>query len=346
MDNGTIGEKGKKKSLLQLFLLLKQHVLEFTRCSSLHGLRYIGEAQRPKIEKIEDFEKAKIICRNFIDFGIDITDYFPLGYEPDNSTTLEGMDDFLGRVGPLMGEMLDLCRWRRNTIDCADIFQPVITDNGLCYTANNLNAQQMFKVGTVQRQSYSLQHPNMTLWSYEDQKYKDTDEIDVYPQRALTSGSSGGLVLLISLMKEDTDRLCTPPIYDNFSSDDNGMEYCYCLPGCTEIKYDIEISQAVFKPYETLHALYAWSSALGIDNRTTNGNDTEDMVSSVAFYYKDNQFVTSHRSELYGPIDFLASCGGLLGLYLGFSFLSLVEIIYFFTMRLVSNVMAERRHSE
>ncbi|KAI8424535.1 hypothetical protein MSG28_002992 [Choristoneura fumiferana] len=38
------------------------------------------------------------------------------------------------------------------------------------------------------------------------------------------------------------------------------------------------------------------------------------------------------RSELFGLTDFLANCGGLLGLFLGFSFLSLIEIFYFCTL--------------
>lgn len=41
------------------------------------------------------------------------------------------------------------------------------------------------------------------------------------------------------------------------------------------------------------------------------------------------------RSELFGLTDFLANCGGLLGVFLGFSFLSLVEIFYFFTLRYI-----------
>lgn len=41
------------------------------------------------------------------------------------------------------------------------------------------------------------------------------------------------------------------------------------------------------------------------------------------------------RSEVYGYTDFLANCGGLLGLFLGFSILSIVEIIYFLTLRLL-----------
>ena len=35
--------------------------------------------------------------------------------------------------------------------------------------------------------------------------------------------------------------------------------------------------------------------------------------------------------------DLIANCGGLLGLYIGFSFLSLIELIYFFTVRMSCN---------
>jgi hypothetical protein len=40
---------------------------------------------------------------------------------------------------------------------------------------------------------------------------------------------------------------------------------------------------------------------------------------------------------------FAASCGGLLGLYLGFSLISVVEIIYFFTVRLFCNFWANKK---
>lgn len=55
-------------------------------------------------------------------------------------------------------------------------------------------------------------------------------------------------------------------------------------------------------------------------------------------FFKDNQFITSERNELFGPIDFVANLGGLLGLFIGFSLLSLVEIIYYLTLRLVANL--------
>lgn len=39
-------------------------------------------------------------------------------------------------------------------------------------------------------------------------------------------------------------------------------------------------------------------------------------------------------SKLYGTVDFLANCGGLLGLFVGVSVLSIVEVFYYFILRL------------
>jgi Amiloride-sensitive sodium channel len=53
----------------------------------------------------------------------------------------------------------------------------------------------------------------------------------------------------------------------------------------------------------------------------------------VNIYFSKNQFLTKQRRELHGNIDFLANCGGLLGLCLGMSVLSLLEIVYFCFIR-------------
>jgi Amiloride-sensitive sodium channel len=44
--------------------------------------------------------------------------------------------------------------------------------------------------------------------------------------------------------------------------------------------------------------------------------------------------MTQKRQERYGNIDFIANCGGLMGLCLGVSVLSFIEIVYFCTIRL------------
>lgn len=56
-------------------------------------------------------------------------------------------------------------------------------------------------------------------------------------------------------------------------------------------------------------------------------------MARLGVYYKESQFITSRRSELYGLTDFLANCGGLLGLCMGVSLLSLVELLYFCLVR-------------
>lgn len=67
----------------------------------------------------------------------------------------------------------------------------------------------------------------------------------------------------------------------------------------------------------------------------------------LSIFFKETQFITSKRSELYGLTDFLANCGGLLGLFMGVSILSLVEIIYYLTIRLFCNLKMrnERKRS-
>lgn len=53
--------------------------------------------------------------------------------------------------------------------------------------------------------------------------------------------------------------------------------------------------------------------------------------------------LTLKRSEFYGEAEFLANCGGFLGLFMGFSILSLVEMFYYSTIRNFCNYLMRRR---
>lgn len=64
----------------------------------------------------------------------------------------------------------------------------------------------------------------------------------------------------------------------------------------------------------------------------------------LAIFFRHNQFITSKRSELYGRTDFVANCGGLLGLFMGVSLLSFVEIIYHATLRLCCSLRKRVAH--
>ncbi|XP_015833908.2 pickpocket protein 28-like [Tribolium castaneum] len=108
------------------------------------------------------------------------------------------------------------------------------------------------------------------------------------------------------------------------------VDDCDCLPLCSDLNYNIETSQSDWD----------WQmvfTAIGMEPF----NDT--YISSLTIYFKSNDFITSVRNELYGPMDFVANFGGLLGLFTGFSILSLMEIIYFLTVRIFCNKILYRK---
>jgi hypothetical protein len=69
-------------------------------------------------------------------------------------------------------------------------------------------------------------------------------------------------------------------------------------------------------------------------------------MARLSLFFKEDQFITSKRSELYGRTDFLANCGGLLGLFMGVSLISILEIFYFCTIRLACNLRMQPQKLE
>lgn len=155
-----------------------------------------------------------------------------------------------------------------------------------------------------------------------------------------------------SMPRDNQTRICTQrevPCYDeaedslmanelkqslHSGSGENkiGITDCYCLPSCTSINYDAEISQA---DYNYIKVFNAYGSDL---------NEYPDMIlARLTIFFKEAQFITSKRSELYGLTDFMANCGGLLGLFMGVSILSLIEILYYITLRLACNLNYRRK---
>jgi amiloride-sensitive sodium channel len=104
-------------------------------------------------------------------------------------------------------------------------------------------------------------------------------------------------------------------------TDKNPLVDCDCLPSCTSIVYNAEISQS---GYQNKEAKFKHVTILDI-------------------YFKEKTFTSAERNELFSP-DFWANCGGLLGLFTGFSVLSIVELAYFLTLRLICNCKRYGKH--
>lgn len=60
---------------------------------------------------------------------------------------------------------------------------------------------------------------------------------------------------------------------------------------------------------------------------------SDDVNSKLYISFKQPHFLALNRVEAYTISDFMASCGGLLGLYMGISLLSIFKLIYYFTLR-------------
>ncbi|XP_055590909.1 pickpocket protein 28-like [Uranotaenia lowii] len=105
-------------------------------------------------------------------------------------------------------------------------------------------------------------------------------------------------------------------------NDTNFRKACQCLPACSSIRYTAEISQADFE----------WWRMTRMCKTTVEARENIQMSYLVVFF-RNAHFMAVKRAELYGITDFLANCGGLMGLFLGVSILNLVEIVYYCTVR-------------
>lgn len=92
----------------------------------------------------------------------------------------------------------------------------------------------------------------------------------------------------------------------------------HCLPGCFSLNYKTSFSMSkIFGGIEFLQ------------RRKLEPKN----VAILHVYYLRTTFRAQKKEELVGFAEFLANLGGLLGLFLGFSGISVIEIFYFISIR-------------
>ena len=105
-----------------------------------------------------------------------------------------------------------------------------------------------------------------------------------------------------------------------FIEDDTEVhKTCNCLSACNSIDYEYDLVEEKITP----------------ENQTIR-------ESSLIIYFGDDEFVAYKRIESQGIVDLLSKIGSFLGLFLGISFLSIIEMIYFLTLRLFSDFWIEK----
>lgn len=117
----------------------------------------------------------------------------------------------------------------------------------------------------------------------------------------------------VTCFDEAEDNLILQEVDTSLSSNSDGeiKTLCDCLPACTSISYDVELSQGLFS--------LDYFAALGASNDTKLFENKEWALLTILF--KESQFIAFKRSEIYGWSEFIANCGGLFGM----------RTIFFFT---------------
>lgn len=102
-----------------------------------------------------------------------------------------------------------------------------------------------------------------------------------------------------------------------------------CELSCANTVYEIE---KLTKTYVWLTAFFSCVQNTSIIFNIRRNLET-NAEKTVSIEYLTWPIIRYKREVLFGWVDLLVSFGGIAGLFLGFSLLSGVEIIYYFTLR-------------
>ncbi|CAD7084859.1 unnamed protein product [Hermetia illucens] len=98
-----------------------------------------------------------------------------------------------------------------------------------------------------------------------------------------------------------------------------------CMAGCFDLTYDA-----------STYAAPILGGLFDVRQRIIQRMSREFAEKNIAvahFYYIENSFRSRTREQFVGFTEFLSSTGGLMGLFIGFSVISVVEIIYYASFR-------------
>ncbi|XP_055549433.1 pickpocket protein 28 isoform X2 [Wyeomyia smithii] len=191
------------------------------------------------------------------------------------------------------------------------------------------------KVSQLQRQCVFANEANLSYY-----RTYSRNNCEMECEARLIQENCGCVLYYMPKVQEDAkicskaDASCYEEIKMSIAFTANTSLMCSCLPGCFEISYSTDISTAQlcvgkFKIREKL--------------LTYNNTYAQENIALIYIFFSETYFRSLIKGELVGFTDFLSNIGGLLGLFMGFSLISLAEVIYFLTLR---PLFAKRREKE
>ena len=113
------------------------------------------------------------------------------------------------------------------------------------------------------------------------------------------------------------------------------MESCICPQPCYEILYPRQISTSIWpQNFQTEQLQEELSMLLNVSKDLLTEGFIQKRLSKVSIYYKELTTHSISEVELVTVDDLLSNIGGLMGLFIGSSVLTLVEMLWFFGITL------------
>ncbi|EFA00686.2 Pickpocket protein 28-like Protein [Tribolium castaneum] len=118
----------------------------------------------------------------------------------------EEMLEFLDEAQPKFLENSFDCRFMGIEYNCSELFVPIFTDDGICYTFNIVDRTQLLHDIVIHYKNF---HKTKVAhdWTLED-GYVSSAGIDAYPRRALRAGVPFSLEIKMSVDVDDLDYTC------------------------------------------------------------------------------------------------------------------------------------------
>ncbi|XP_001849212.2 pickpocket protein 28 [Culex quinquefasciatus] len=145
-----------------------------------------------------------------------------------------------------LDDVFATCKWRNEELPCESLFTQSLTDNGICYTFNAVDAYQLYRTYNLHYDyDYSDAYNYSGDWTLQD-GYRFAEDLDSYPYRTCGTGTSSGLYVVLKTRKIDDQSLCNGPL-SGFkvvlhSPDDVPLlnTYFYRLPLTSVLKLSVE----------------------------------------------------------------------------------------------------------